>query len=204
MANFVDMIVHLEMMGLSDVILPFFLVFTIVFAILSKTKILGPKPQARRFDVIISLIMAFAVIIPHVLGRYPPGGNIVLIINDSLPQIAIVIVAIIMLLLMIGAFGVRFALGGSPLGSIWVIASLIIVVFIFGQNAGWWYGTQLPWFLYWLSDPYTQSMIVALLVFGIIIWFVTRDPDTAKKEEFSKRLTKWVPTSDWDDDAKTK
>ena len=63
------------------------------------------------------------------------------------------------------------------------IIAIIIVIGIFTYAAGWWgAGTTLPSWLSWLSDPGTISVIVIVLVFIIVIGYVTAD-DTGKKDD---------------------
>jgi len=50
------------------------LIFTIIYAALYKSKILGE--DRKNFNVIIALVVALSVIIPHVLGTYPAGYDI--------------------------------------------------------------------------------------------------------------------------------
>ena len=168
----------LEYWGLSDVILPFILIFTIVFAVMQRVKPLGREsdPKTKAFNVVIALVMALAVIIPHVLGYYPADADIVNIINNALPQVSIVLVAILMVLLIVGLFGGRAEWGGKLSGWIAFFA-FILVVYIFGRSAGWF--MYLPSWLYWLDNPDTQAMLVVVAIFAIIIWYITKEP---KKE----------------------
>ena len=62
-----DFIMLLDAWGVTDVLIPFILVFTIVFAVLQKTKILGDGK--KNYNVMIALVMALAVVIPHIFGR---------------------------------------------------------------------------------------------------------------------------------------
>ncbi len=168
MANFQEMIIALESTGLSDVLLPFLLVFTIVFAALRQTKILGDE---KNFHVIIAMVMAFAVVIPHVLGRYPPGKDVVVMINTALPHVSIVLVAILMVLIMLGIFGFEFAGGGYVSSGIFILA-IVVIGAIFGNAAGWF---RLPGWLSFINEPATRSLIIIVLIFGIIIAFITRE-----------------------------
>jgi len=175
----------LEQLGLSDVLLPFLLIFTVVFAVLEKSKILGE--DSRRFNVIIALIMGLAVVIPHSLGIYPQGVDAVTIINTALPNVSVVIIAVIMLLILIGVFGFELQGGGAVSGIVGILAFLI-VVYIFGSAAQWWI---IPDMLWWLSDPDTQALIVVILVFGIIVWFITGEKKT-QAEGFIDKIGKFL------------
>jgi len=86
--------------GLTDVLLPFLLIFTLVFAVLQKTKILGE--DKKNFNVVIALVMSLTVVIPHASGGYPLNYDPVNIINAFLPGISLVIVAVVMLFVLIG------------------------------------------------------------------------------------------------------
>lgn len=178
MANFQEMIIALESTGLSDVLIPFLLVFTIVFAALRQTKILGDE---KKFHVIIAMVMAFAVVIPHVLGRYPPGKDVVVMMNTALPHVSIVLVAILMVLIMLGVFGFEFAGGGYVSGGIFLLA-IVAVGAIFGNAAGWF---RLPGWLSFINEPATRSLIIIVLIFGIIIAFITRE-DSAESGGMGK------------------
>jgi hypothetical protein len=170
----------LQNMGILDIILPFILVFTVVFAVLQKTKILGTekvgtedKPR-KNFNVVIALVMGLAVVIPHVMGTYPtPESDVVNIINAALPNISVVLIAVIMLLLMIGVFGNELNIAKSPgLAGGAVVFAIVATVFIFGAAANWY---QLPDWLNFLNDSDTQSLIIILLVFGALIAFITKE-----------------------------
>ena len=175
---FENFIATLDAWGVTDVLLPFVLVFTIVFATLQKTKILGEGK--KQYNVIVSLVMGLAVVIPHVVGRYPFNFDPVDVINRALPQVSIIVVAIVMLLLIIGVFGNEIEIANTPLSGWVVILAIIAVVLIFGSAVGWFY---LPIWLGFLSNPELQALIIMILVFGIIIWFITKEDKTTEKEK---------------------
>jgi hypothetical protein len=167
---------QLEQMGVFDVILPFILVFTIVFAVLQKVKIFGEK--SKNFNTMISLVMGLAVIFPHVLGYYPPEQDIVLIINHALPNVSIVLVAILMALLIIGILGKRFEIGGTPVSGWIAIGAFVLIVYIFGSAATGW---TMPAFLWVMeANPDLIALILVILVFALIVYFITKE-DTPNK-----------------------
>lgn len=99
-----EVVRYLEKAGVSDVILPFFLVFVVIFATLSKTNILGKK---KNYNAVVALVMALAVVIPHVTHKYPNNFDVVEIFNKVLPQVSLLIVAGFTLLLLIALFGLK-------------------------------------------------------------------------------------------------
>jgi len=170
--------------GITDILLPFILVFTIVFAVLQKAKIFG-EGNKKNFNAVISLVMGAGVVIPHVMGTYPEQYDVVNMINNALPQVSIVLIAVLMLMLLIGIWGGSTEWkGGSPAG--WIAAvSLVIIVWIFGASAGWWQGWSK------FTDFFGEqaiALIVIILIFGVIIWFITKEEKTAPGETF---MEKW-------------
>ena len=174
-------IITLEQIGLTDVLLPFFLIFTLVFAILQKTEILGH--DKKNFNIIISLVMGFAVVIPHITGTYPPNADVVLIINKALPNVSLIIVAILMVLLLVGIFGWKLGPGGTSMSGIVALIAFVIVVYIFGVAADLW---RAPGRWTWLGNSDTQAIILVILVFGIIVWFITKDKESAGDNALTK------------------
>lgn len=182
--------------GVFNVILPFILVFAIVYAVLHKTKVLGK--ESKNFNVIIALVMGFSIVVPHVLYGTPnpadkvlQGGfiDLVEVINHALPQVSVLLVAILMVLLVFGIWGSKVKLGENSLSGIIALVSFLAIIFIFGNAAGWW---QFPyWINFWLS-PETQALVVTILVFAIIIWFVTKDDKPKEAKEGPSRFGKFM------------
>ncbi len=111
MALFENIGYYLQAYGILDFLLPFILVFTIVYAVMQKTKILGDK---KNFNVIIALVLGLLFVVPHITGAYPIGYDPVQVMNETLPSISLVAVAAIMLLLLMGIFGTDFSKSAAP------------------------------------------------------------------------------------------
>ena len=83
--------------GLFDIILPFLLIFALIFAILEKTRVLGEeggKPK-KNLNAIVAFVIGLLSI---------ATANIVGIINEALPNIVLLLVVAISFLLLIGSF----------------------------------------------------------------------------------------------------
>ena len=165
--EFTGLIETLESFGVADVLLPFILIFTIIFAVLQRTKLLGE--DRKNFNVVIALVVALSVVIPHVLDTYPSGLDIVDIINTVLPQVSLVAVAFLLVLILAGIVGGDIM--GKSLAGFFVVLAIIAIVAIFGGALGWW---ESGWF-YNIFGEEAVSLVVMILVFGLIIWFITRD-----------------------------
>jgi len=175
MANEIpEFIRSLESFGLLDSLLPFILIFAVLFAVLQKTKVIGEG--RRQFNTVIALVISLMVIIPHVTQSYPPGQDIVVIINTALPQVSLLVIAVLAALLLIGVFAPGVMFGGTGLGALLGVLSMGAIVYIFGNAAGIW---KSPKVFGLLNDPDTQAVLIIILVFGVIIWFVTRGDATS-------------------------
>jgi uncharacterized membrane protein YecN with MAPEG domain len=90
----------LRAFGFFNVVLPFLLIFTIVFGVLEKTKIFGTEKfkdetvPRRNLNSVVSFCIAFFVV---------AASNVVELLQVSLPIIALVLVAIIVFLLLFGS-----------------------------------------------------------------------------------------------------
>ncbi len=188
MVNFQDAIIYLEQVGVADVLLPFLLVFTLVFAVMQKTELFGK--DKKNIHVIVALVMGLAVVIPHVTRVYPDQADVVNIINNALPNISVGIIAVVMLLLLLGLWGGTNFAESKATG--WMIGlAMLFVVFVFVRAAG--YLENLPNWLYFLDDPSSQALIVIVIVFFVLIGFITKEPGEKKGglfEELSKLAKK--------------
>ena len=169
--GFSNIAYYFQTYGVMDFLLPFLLVFTIVFAVLQKTKIVGEGK--KNFNVIIALVLALMFVVPHIIGSYPLGYDPVAVMNASLPSISLVAVASMMLLLLMGIFGTDFSRKAAPFIA---LAAITFVVYIFGSALNLWTG---PYDIFSWWSPETTELMIIILVFGVIIWFITKE-DTDK------------------------
>jgi hypothetical protein len=168
--NFEDFFKRLEYYGMLDALLPFLLVFIIIFAMLQKSNILGQGK--KNFNVMVAAIIGLLVVIPHVTGTYQKY-DVVKVMNESLPQVSLIAVAIIMALLLIGIMGGESKwLGGSLSGWIAIIA-FGVVIYIFGASMNAWDNVFYNWF--GTNQEDTMSLVVIILIFAIVVWYITRD-----------------------------
>jgi hypothetical protein len=170
----------LDYWGVRDVILPFILIFTIFFAVMQKIHLFGA--QDKKYNVAIALAVALLTVIPHATGTYPPGMDIVNIINDSIPEIALLVIVVVMLLMMLG-LGLGKGYGLAITGWVALLAAVVLVLIF--ANA------LIPVPILQYIDPSIQALIIILLVFGIVVWFVTYEPKG--KKTFWEMLTSEIP-----------
>ena len=166
MALFENIGFYLQAYGVLDFLLPFILVFTIVYAVMQKTKILGDK---KNFNVIIALVLGLLFVVPHITGAYPIGYDPVQVMNEALPSISLVAVAAIMLLLLMGIFGTDFSQSAAPFIA---VISIAFVAYIFGSSLNLW--TAPSDIFRWWNSELTELLII-ILVFALVVWFIVHE-----------------------------
>ncbi|MBD3164764.1 hypothetical protein GF323_06200 [Candidatus Woesearchaeota archaeon] len=100
-STFRGVIEFFDNIGLYDVVLPFILVFTIVFAILEKTKVLGmekigEKEYTRKnLNAMVSFVVSFLVV---------ASSQLVEVITQVSAQVVILLLLSVLFLLLVGSF----------------------------------------------------------------------------------------------------
>lgn len=139
-----------QSIGVFDIILPMILLFTIIFAILKKTKILGGLPG---IDVIVSLVISFIAIIN------PEVSTFFLSIFSNLGLGIIVLLSVMLLL--------GFAMGGKKKGMYWlgILGAIAVFIWIMSRVFTIYGGYYYP---DWFTDNLIWIIPLALAVVGII------------------------------------
>ena len=101
--------------GAYDALLPFFLIFTLVFAFLQKVNMFG-EGNNKKFNVMLALIIGLMVVVPHVTNSYPRGADPITIMQEALPNVILWVVAIFALWLLMAALGLPVTFGQSTAG----------------------------------------------------------------------------------------
>jgi len=182
--DFSQLIADMDSYGVSTILLPFLLVFAIVYAILEKIQIF----ERKAINVVIAFVMAFFV---------ATNLHIVSIIRQSLPNVAVVLVAILCVILIIGIFGFRLDISQSGIGGLIAFLAFAVVLYIFGDAAGWW-GFNMPWPFSALTDPSIRPMVIVIAVFFLLIWYITKEDEPSGLgpgianvlDQFRRMLTK--------------
>lgn len=113
--------------GLFTVVLPFLLVFTIVFAILEKTRVLGTEKvnngeqPKKQLNAMVAFVVAMLVVATN---------QVVSALNKALPNVVLLAVTIICFLMLVGTFYKSGELDFAEKHGVWA-KILMAVVFIF-------------------------------------------------------------------------
>jgi hypothetical protein len=173
--------------GLFDIVLPFLLVFTLVFAILEKTRILGVEGEGKtaapkkNIDAMVAFVFALIVVATN---------KVVTTINAALPNVVLLIVIFVSFLLLVGVFAkteeMDFRSKHRGYYNFFIFASLIAILLIFlgsitnssGQSwlsFAWDYGANN------FQGAVVSSIIFLAILLGAIAWVVRPAPTTEKK-----------------------
>ncbi len=171
--------------GIYDVVLPFLLVFTIVFAILEKTKALGVDTidgkvySKKNLNSMIAFVIAFFVV---------ASVRLVAVISETMSNIVLLILLAVSFLMLVGVFlgSEEFSLKDPKYGG-WMIFFMIfmtLAIFLIFLHAirteeG---VTWLDVIWAWLVQNANSQILGSIVLIGIIIgfmFFVTREPKKA-------------------------
>ncbi|MDO8555963.1 MAG: hypothetical protein Q7R96_02205 [Nanoarchaeota archaeon] len=127
MSSLGNAIEFLKNFGFFDVVLPFLLVFTIVFGILEKTKILGYEGTTKTPKKNLNAMVAFAIAFFFIAA-----SNLVYVIQISLPAITMVLLILVVLMLLMGSLAAQSDTGFDIWGGSykWVAITGMIFVFV--------------------------------------------------------------------------
>ncbi len=162
--------------GLFDIVLPFLLVFAIVYAVLDKTRILGSykdkageQPQ-KNLNAVVAFVIAMLVV---------AAANIVSVINEALPNIILLLVVLISFMVLIGVFaeqGEFYKMSGYKtstavfVGLIFIGVILIFLGAIRDKSGKSWLEHTFNWIAEQWQGPIFASLIIFILAIVTIVW----------------------------------
>ena len=177
-------------LGIYDVILPFLLTFSIFFAILERTKVLGTEKAEgpgggeqttkKNLNAIVAFCAAFFII---------ASSKMVAIIQESLANIVLLVLILVSFLLLIGTF--HSEKDEVLLDGTWkkfmMFAAFVGVVLIFLHAIP--TSDGQPWLEYaydYVIDNFdstaVSAIILTLFVVGIMVW-LTKEPKPATESK---------------------
>lgn len=170
----------LDKIGVYDVILPFLLVFTIVFAILEKTKVLGTETiggnvhTKKNLNSMVAFVVAFLVI---------ASTQLVAVISEVMANVVLLLILAVCFLMLVGVFfgSKEFTLEGSPAWVRFFMIFMFIGIVVIFLNALDWLKYVLAVFVYWNADWAAGILFVAIIL-GFMIYIV-KEPSSKKEEK---------------------
>ncbi len=178
-----------DQVGLYDVVLPFLLVFAIVFAILEKTKVFGmeevdgKKYTRKNINAIVAFVIAFLVV---------ASSQLVDILTTVSAYTVILLMVSVLFLLLVGSFvkegeGV-FLEGGWKVFFMIIMFIGIVLIFLSAikteRGESW---LEVGWD--WISGGRTSNAIGSIVLLLIIILFmvyIVKEPKKPDSKEIKK------------------
>lgn len=173
-------IIFLEKLGIFTVVLPFLLVFTIVFAILEKTRVLGTeeiegkKYSKKNLNAIVAFVVALLVV---------ASTRLVGVINKALANIVLLLLLAVFFLVLVGSFfkeegGVFLEKGGWKTLFMFIMFIGIVIIFLDALN---WLKPTWDYLSVHIGAQWIGSLILLILIILFII-YITKERKPAKAE----------------------
>lgn len=178
-SGFRAVIEFLDKLGVYDVILPFLLVFTIFFAILEKTKILGMEKidgkeySKKNINAIVSFVVAMLVI---------ASTKLVAVISEVMANVILLVILGVSFLMLVGTFfkSEEFSIEKFKGWKEFLIVLMFIGIVLIFLNALDWLKYVFALFVYWDADWAVSIIFVIVIV--LFMYFIVKGPSKPKDE----------------------
>jgi len=180
MSVFREALLFFDQIGVYDVVLPLLLIFSIVYALLEKTKVFGTetasdgkKYSRKNVNAMVAFVIGFFVV---------ASAQLVQTINRLVADVSLVIVTFVMFMILVGVFHKE---GEIELDKNWKGFFMFIAatsLFLILMNAlGWlepaWYFMAANW-----SSSFIASILLLVFMVGFIA-YVTKGKKTKEDSE---------------------
>lgn len=172
-----EAVIFLDRIGMWDVVLPFIFVFTVSYAVLEKTKVLGKKEDGspkHRFNALVSFVIGFFALL---------AADVLNVVNVFSQWMVLLILAAVCLAVIFGFFGftdVRKTRYGKFFMPVAFLVFGVLVLYVFG-----WLG-----FLDLSVLRRYEGVIVGIVIFFVLMWYILRAPKKLTEEEKEKAAEK--------------
>lgn len=160
----------LDKIGVFDVVLPFLLIFTIIFAILEKTNVFGTEVidgksySKKNLNSLAAFAIAFFAV---------ASSKVVQAITQISANVVILLFASLFFLMLVGSLNQQADEKGFALTGIWkTLFILIMFVGLFGiflnaiETGG---RTWLQWVFDWINQFSTNVSVATIVLIGLVV-----------------------------------
>ncbi|MBW2967516.1 hypothetical protein KY362_03445, partial [Candidatus Woesearchaeota archaeon] len=155
-------------LGVYDVVLPFLLVFSEVFAIMEKSKVFGLEKTAegreltrKNLNAMVAFVVAFLVV---------ASSRLVAIINETVANMVLLLMMSVCFLILIGSF-MKETKHGIALSKRWekffTVIMFVGLVIIFLNSLGW---LEPAW--YYIIAHYDSTVVASIVLIAFMAGFV--------------------------------
>jgi hypothetical protein len=186
MSTFRGVIDFFADLGMYDVVLPFLLVFAMVFAILEKSRVFGTEPASggepsgmpkKNINAIVAFCVAFFVV---------ASAQLVEVIIKVSSHMVIFLLALVLFMVLIGSFMAESKTGVAltgPAAVAFAVMCFIAIVLIFLNGLNW-----LDPLYQFIVGNFTNEIVATVIMMAIILGAIAliigggATPNPAKKE----------------------
>ena len=169
LGNVVD---FFENLGVFDVLLPFLLTFSVMFALLERTRVFGTEDKEGKYtrknlNAMVAFVVSFLVV---------ASSKLVEIVTKVSSEIVVLLLIIVFFLMLVGSFfsadetakGVFLKEGGWRTGFMAFVAICLLFIFLdaLETDSG---DTWLEVFWDWLSGFYTDTSVAAIVLIIFVL-----------------------------------
>jgi hypothetical protein len=182
MSVFRDSLAFFDQVGLYDVILPFLLVFTLVYGVLEKSRIFGTEKGAdgktysrKNLNAMVAFVTGFFVV---------ASAQLVALINVFVARVALILIILVMFMILVASFHAPSENGFDlkDFGGKWLIwVVFIAVLLIFADGVGW---LQPAW--EYVTGYWDSQLMGTIFLFAIVVGFIMYVTKAPGKEEAKK------------------
>ncbi|MBI2133686.1 hypothetical protein HYU11_03315 [Candidatus Woesearchaeota archaeon] len=181
-SNFGNAIDFFDKIGIFDVVIPFLFVFTIVFAILEKTRIFGVEKfpggeeyTRKNLNAMTAFSIAFFVI---------ASANLVRVINEVAGNMILLLIGSVFFLMLVGSFhqetkeGFFLEKGFTRNAFIGIMFTGLVVIFLHAirtKDGKTWLDQIFEWIRDFGVNDAVPSIVLALVMIGLIL-YITQSP----------------------------
>ncbi|MEM3126479.1 MAG: hypothetical protein QW331_00200 [Candidatus Woesearchaeota archaeon] len=168
-------------LGIYDVVLPFILVFAIIFAILEKTAVLGTeevggkKVTKKNLNAISAFVIAFLVI---------ASSRLVSVINQTMAHVVVLIFLGVSFLMLVGVFmgSKEFTLTDYPGWLQFFMVFMFVGIVLILLNALGWLQNLFNFIRENYQTDWVASLILLVFIVALMGW-ITSSPKEEKKKD---------------------
>jgi len=193
---FRNAILKMNEWGFIEIVLPFILVYALVYSVLYKAELFKNVPSPNRIYVVIALVISLLFVSTHVIWGATPGDGIlgvpghpfygypdpVEIMNTAIPTLTIWLVVLLMFMIILGMAGSVFGDDSSITdffnehkGKV-ALGAMAVVIYTFGISARLWPNIRNIFRLYgqqYILEGQTAIFVIFLLAAGLAFYFIS-------------------------------
>jgi hypothetical protein len=175
MSTFRNALVFFDQLGVYDVVLPFLLIFTLVFAMLEKTKVFGGQSDTKtrkNLNAMVAFCTGFLVV---------ASSQLVYVINATIAKSMVLLVMGVLFIMLIGSFKkdeATYLKGGWEV--VFMIIMFVGISLILLYNLGWLQAIYL-YTASNLSGPVVGAFALLIIVLAFMA-FIYKTPEGEQKK----------------------